>query len=157
VVAGTLWGVADFGGTVKTPVGAGDVFVARYDASGGLKWVRLFGGQGMDEATALALDPNTGDVWVAGEFTQSVSFDGVPVTSAGQADVFVAKLSGTSGAVLQARTWGGVDNESPLALAVDGSGNVLVGGEFTGTMALGGAGAFVSSGFSDGFALCFSP
>jgi hypothetical protein len=157
VVAGTVWGTADFGGTVKTPVGGGDVFVARYDASGALKWVRLFGGPGTDEATAVALDPNTGDVWVAGEFTQSVSFDGLPVSSVGMADVFVAKLSGTSGSVLQARTWGGVDNEVPLALAVDGSGNVLVGGEFAGTMGLSGGGAFVAQGFSDGFALCFSP
>ncbi|MBM4378806.1 MAG: hypothetical protein FJ086_05820 [Deltaproteobacteria bacterium] len=157
VVAGGLWGAADFGGSVRTPAGASDAFVARYTSSGALVWARLLGGPGSDEASAVALDPSTGDVWVAGDFTQSVGFTGAPVTAAGQADVFAVKLSGTTGDVLQARTWGGPDNDVPLALAVDDSGNVLMGGEFSGASSLGGGAPFVASGFSDGFALCFTP
>jgi len=157
LVSGALWGTADFGGTVKTPAGATDAFVARYTASGALVWVRLLGGAGGDEAGALALDPNTGDVWVSGRFSQSVSFDGAPVTSAGQSDIFVVKLSGSTGSVLQARTYGGPDNDVALDLAVDDAGNVLVAGEFAGVSHLGGGVPFVTSGFSDGFALCFTP
>jgi uncharacterized repeat protein (TIGR02543 family) len=157
VVAGELWGAADFGGSVRTPAGATDAFVARYTASGALVWARLLGGAGGDEASAVALDPNTGDVWVAGGFSQTVAFDGAPVTAAGQVDLFLAKLSATGGDVLQARTWGGPDNEVALALAVDDSGNVLLGGEFKGAAVLGGGAPYSAAGVSDGFVFCLAP
>ncbi|MEN9800326.1 MAG: hypothetical protein RL653_4023 [Pseudomonadota bacterium] len=155
VVAGELTGPADFGGVTKTPSGM-DAFVARYSANGTLQWVTLLGGTGSDGAQALALDPLTGEAWVAGTFTGTATFLSSPETSRGQEDVFLARL-GTDGSVSRAVTYGGTLADSPLALSVDGSGNVLMGGEFSGTADYGGTAPFTASGSSDGFALCLSP
>jgi hypothetical protein len=154
-VAGELTGPADFGGVTKTPSGM-DAFVARYSANGTLQWVTLLGGTGSDGAQALALDPLTGEAWVAGTFTGTATFLSSPETSRGQEDVFLARL-GTDGSVSRAVTYGGTLADSPLALSVDGSGNVLMGGEFSGTADYGGTAPFTASGSSDGFALCLSP
>jgi hypothetical protein len=155
LVAGELTGVADFGGVTKTPSGM-DAFVARYGATGTLQWVTLLGGTGQDAAKAMAVDPLTGDAWVAGTFTGTATFLASPETSRGQSDVFLVRL-GADGAVKQAVTYGGTQADAPLTLSVDSAGNALLGGEFSGIADYGATTPFTATGFSDGFALCLSP
>src|SRR3954447_26908554 len=79
-----------------------------------------------------------GNQIVAGTFTGTLDLDpstaGVAnVVSQGGTDVFVAKY-GSDGKLVWARSLGGTANETVADLAFDGSGNVYVGGTFSGAV-----------------------
>jgi hypothetical protein len=138
-VTGIFYGTADFdpGSSTVNLVSGGnlDVFVAKYDASGSYVWANRIGASGNDYGTSLVLDGS--NVVVTGYFSGTVDFDPsstatANLTSAGSNDMFVAKYD-ASGNYLWAKGMGGTDNDQGLSLALDGSGNVLVTGKFSGT------------------------
>jgi hypothetical protein len=99
--------------------GSRDVLVMRLDSSNGtVLWARAWGGTGTDEAIDLALASN-GDVVVAGATTS---------LGAGGDDVLVLRLSGSSGAVVWARTWGGSSHDQVWAVAIASDGDVVAAG-----------------------------
>lgn len=105
-------------------------------------------------AGGVTMDP-TGNTIVAGSYTGTVGLGGPQLSSAGAQDVFVGKLS-SAGAHLWSKTFG--DNGADLARAVatDASGNVLVAGQFEGTISFGGAN-LTSLGGADIFVAKFGP
>src|SRR5262249_55862934 len=60
-----------------TSVGSSDVFVAKFDSTGQLIWVRRVGGDSYDEADDIALD-DQGNVYIAGVVSGTVDFDPGP-------------------------------------------------------------------------------
>ena len=111
------------------PTGAtNDILLAKYDPSGGLVWVKSFGGAGHDEAYGLTLTP-AGDIYIAGVFGSPVlSFGGTTITnSAANPVAFIARFDGNGNP-----TWacgsGGAGNEYALGLAADLSNNVYLTG-----------------------------
>ena len=115
------------------------------------------GGTGIDVIRALRLDPS-GNIVVAGTFTGVSTLDGAVLTSLGGTDGFVAKYTPT-GTLLWARGFGGTQDERVTDLAVDGAGNVYVGGGFEGTAGfdLSGSGfVLTSAGGEDGFITRYS-
>jgi hypothetical protein len=148
-VAGDFQGTAIFGTFSLTTTGSYGAFVARLDGSGTVKWARGLTGSGEVDGYGLALD-GSGNVYVAGPFTGTAQFGASTLTSAGSYDVFVAKLS-SAGAVQWGRRFGGSGwDVAGNALAVDGSGNVYVGGTFQGTSTFGTT-TFTARGLYDGF------
>jgi hypothetical protein len=150
-VSGSFQGTATFGTFSLTTAGSYGAFVARLDGNGTVKWARGLTGSGEVDGYGLALD-GSGNVYVAGDFAQTAQFGASTLTSAGGYDAFVAKLSG-AGAVQWARRFGGSDGDegvAPNAVAVDGSGNVYVGGGFEGTATFGTT-SFTASGVFDGY------
>ncbi len=114
-----------------------DVFLSVFDPSGAFKWARTWGGSDYwDEGYSVAVD-GSGNVYVTGVFGGTVDFDpgsGVDsYSSNGYSDVFLSKFD-PSGAFIWARTWGGSDQDVGRGVAVDGSSNVYVTGEFLGTV-----------------------
>jgi len=118
----------DFPGTAagaqRTHAGAGgDAFVARLNSSlTTLEQATYLGGSGDQRAQALAIEPTTGDVYVAGN-TDSRNFPG---TNGGAQSVaalsvngFVARLNGSLTSLKQATYFGGgnVDTANALAIA----------------------------------------
>ena len=83
---------ANFGGGDVTSVGLYDAFVVKYDAQGGLLWSKQFGSPDGDHVLAVAVDASR-NVWVTGYFNGTVSFGGAPLTSAGNADIYIAKYA----------------------------------------------------------------
>jgi hypothetical protein len=77
-----------------------------------------------------------GNQYLAGEFHQTVDFDPgsgeTLLTAAGESDAFVMKLDAANN-LLWARSFGGPDDDRLNALAVSDSGEVYLGGNFTGT------------------------
>ena len=139
--AGRFAGAIDFdpnaGVTSLSSIGTVDAFVARYDAQSTLIWAKQLGASGgFIEAEEIALDGNN-NVYVVGQFQLSADFDPgagtVSMTSNSAKDLFVLKLD-ASGNFLWARQFGGGSgiNEGH-SLAVDNSGNVFLGGYFSGT------------------------
>ena len=91
----------------------------------------------------------SGNVFVTGIFSGTVDFGGGNLVSAGSVDIFVAKYN-ANGVHQWSKRLGGTGGEIGQAVAVDGSGNVVVTGDFSGTVDFGG-GNLVSAGSSDVF------
>ncbi len=111
-------------------------------------WSQRFGSTGDDDGSAVAFDPS-GRIFLAGDFSGTVDFGGGPLVSAGSEDIYLAKYT-SAGVHLWSRRFGGTGPEFPSEVAVDASGNVVVTGNFTGTVDFGG-GPLVSAGSSDVF------
>ncbi len=133
-------GSADFdpgSGTVIFTAGTGisDAFVSCLTSAGNYSWAAQLGGPSVDVGQSITLDL-TGNVYIVGRFSQTADFDPgagtQSLTSAGVEDVFVSKLSST-GTFVSAHKFGASGNDNGLAIALDASNNVFIGGYFSGT------------------------
>ncbi len=131
---------------------ASDAFVAKYSSTGQHLWSSRFGGQpDGDFATGIAVDPS-GDVIAAGVFVgPDVDFGGGALSSTwGGSDTFVVKLAGSDGTNIWAKNVKNGGYDQAKGVAVDGSGNVFVVGEFNGNADFGAGLPYVTSvGHSD--------
>jgi hypothetical protein len=154
VVTGYYSGTVDFGGGALPSSGATDVFVAKYSSSGSLVWAKRYGGSSYDMAQAIAVDGN-GNVVVIGYFKGTADFGSGSMTSSGGSnDVFLAKYA-SDGSPLWAKRFGATTSDYGFGVAVDGSGNVLVTGDFSSTVDFGG-GPLTPSGGGDIFVAKYS-
>ena len=113
-----------WGSPLRPYLGNTDAFVAKLDASGALVWNTFLGGSGADEGRGIAVDAS-GNVYVGG---YSNATWGSPVQAhSGDGDAFAAKLD-ASGALVWNTFLGSSGDDWGLAIAVDASGNVYVGG-----------------------------
>ncbi|HYQ02502.1 MAG TPA: SBBP repeat-containing protein [Polyangiaceae bacterium] len=104
-----------------TNAGSMDIFVRKYDASGGIAWTAQFGTPDWDEGDAIAVDGN-GNSYVTG-YTLSA----IAGTNAGGTDAFLRKFS-PSGSPILTQQFGTTSNDRANAMAVDGSGNLYIAG-----------------------------
>ena len=156
VVTGKFQNTADFGGgpLMSTSVFGPDVFMAKYSASGGYLWSRALGAE-YGVSNNVAIDGN-GDIVLTGYFIGAASFGGQPISSAGGSmDIFVAKYS-SSASYLWSGHFGGVSNDKGQSVAVDGNGNVVVGGLFRYTVDFG-YGPLTANGYNEAFLVKFNP
>ena len=125
-----------------THSGTSDAFIAKFSGSDlSLLWSTYFGGNGYDGATSVAVD-GSGNVFVVGVTNSSSGF---PLENPGggayydytcggcsiiieSPDAFIAKFSGSDLRLLWSTYFGGNDLDEAFSVAVDGSGNVFVGG-----------------------------
>lgn len=92
---GRWFGTRDFGGQSRTTSGVGlvyDIFVAKYNSSGVLVWLKTYGATSEDAGYGLALDSALHPV-VAGSFSLAPSFDGTVIQSGGGTDALLLKLN----------------------------------------------------------------
>jgi hypothetical protein len=125
----------------------------RRDAPRPASWAISLGGKEQDWGYSLARD-SVGDVYVTGHFAGSASLGALAISSAGDSDVFVAKLS-AAGQPLWVRSAGGPEDDGGCAIAVDGGGNAYVAGLFRGKASFGGT-TLSSHGGDDVFVAKYS-
>ena len=144
-ITGWFSGTADFDpgpGTyyltsVSSP-GYLDIFIARLDNTGNFVWAKAMGGTDSEVGKSIAIDPSSRHVCITGWFGGNVDFDpgsaNYSITSAGQTDIFVAKLD-YNGNFIWARSLGGEDYDWGMDIAVDplGRGDVYTTGYYYGT------------------------
>ena len=83
---------ASFGGITITSTGIKEVFVSKLGPNGNWQWAISAGGADWDEGYALTVDSNQ-YVYVTGYFAGSAFFGATTITTQGDFDVFIAKLS----------------------------------------------------------------
>ncbi|AUX31193.1 hypothetical protein SOCE836_033210 [Sorangium cellulosum] len=136
VVAGRFSGALSVGKDRLQSAGGNDVFVASFDADGTPLWSERFGDGFDQQARAVAMDER-GNAIVVGDFAGTLELGGDPLVSAGDLDVFVASFDAL-GKHRWSKRFGDAGLQRARAVAVDGAGNVIVGGEFSGAIDLGG-------------------
>jgi len=133
VVTGFFYASADFDSQIITSSGQQDIFIAKYDSSGTLLWVRKAGGAGGDIGNGVAFD-HSGNIIVTGEFSGSCTFGSVVLTSLnGSIDVFTAKYN-SNGNLLWAKKGSGIYTDRGTDVSTDTNGNIYVAGSFSDTI-----------------------
>ncbi len=116
-----------------TGIVAGGLRVGAVEAPLALEWAQQIGSTGTDQSSGVTVD-GTGNVYLTGLFSGTVTVGGQSITSRGNTDIFLAKYN-PAGALLWFRQAGGHSADEGDAVAVDNAGNVYVAGLFgdTGT------------------------
>lgn len=139
---GNVYISGDTDGSLGGPkVGYADVFVAKYNSSGGLLWMRQLGTNYYTEKGHVSAD-GLGNVFVSGSTTSNL---GGPYAGGGF-DAFVGKYD-ASGNLLWTRQLGTTSDDECNAVSADALGNVYISGETEGSLGGPNAGdydAFVS-------------
>jgi hypothetical protein len=129
-IAVSIIGDADFGDTTVAGQGYNEL-VASYDPDGTLRWIRRIATVSAGWSGTIAA-ARGGGCAVAFSLYDTVSVGSTLLTSAGGADVAVARLDG-DGTILWARSFGGELGEIVTSIGVDGTGGVYVAGAFSST------------------------
>jgi hypothetical protein len=108
-------------------------------------WSQRFGDTGTDEGLRVATDAAR-NIFVVGDFNGTVDFGGGGLTSAGGADIFLAKYD-ANGFHLWSKRFGSTGADAAHGVAVDADGNVFVTGYFSGTVDFGGGGLTSAGGW----------
>lgn len=146
---GYYTGTATFGSTTITSSGSTDIFLVKTNDQGVVQWAVSAGGSGSDKGLSVAVD-NSGNPYITGFYNGTASFSTTSLTSAGLQDVFIAKYT-TAGALSWAISAGGSNADIGNGIAVDGSGNAAIAGEFQGTSTFGSSSLSSQSGSTDVF------
>jgi len=115
--------LVDLGGS------SSDIFLAKFDTSANLQWLKQAGGSNADNLQSMALDAYD-NVYIAGYYlSPTMTFGTITLTNAGYNDIFFAKYN-TFGDVLSAKSVGGPNNDFGESVAIDTAGNVYMGGSY---------------------------
>ena len=129
-VSGYVSGVVELGGSkFGSSTNVKDIFVARLNPVGDLVWATTSGGESDGLSTGVAVDAQ-GNCYLTGMFTKKAVFGNTTLESAGEYDVFVARIN-ADGKPAWAYSGGGTKIDYGLGVATDHSGNCYVTGEFT--------------------------
>lgn len=143
-VAGSFSGTVDFDFSSarvrKKSQGSTDVFVAKYSATGKLRWVDRYGGAAADKAQAIAVDAG-GNVAVAGKYAAS-GLD---------SSIFLAKHD-SAGNRLFKQIYASGFNRGATGVAFDADRKLYVTGTFSNTTTFG-TDSLVAAGSTDAFLL----
>jgi hypothetical protein len=163
VVTGVLTPGAVCGGRGVPVQGGRDAFLMKVSATGSCVWAIGIGGADQLEEGRDVLVAANGTITVTGSFAGTVDFDQSSgtalLTSRGGLDAFVARYA-ADGSFIAAIQLGGLGDDAGSALTLTPTGDIVVGGEFTGT-ALFGSGqspiALIAAGESDFFLAQLAP
>ena len=152
IVSGTFAGTSSFDGVSISSAGERDIFVAKYDPFGNILWAQKAGGTGRDWSLDVTVDSND-DIITTGGFTNTATFSGTSLTSAGGTDIFLAKYDPNGTALWAKRAGGGAstfDVDSGYGVVTDAGNNIFLTGHFGDTADFDGL-TLTSAGGSDLF------
>lgn len=112
-----------------TSAGDRDIYLAKYNASGNLMWVRQAGGDNFDEGLGVAVNA-AGSIFLTGNFEHEATFQDTTVGNSAGKTIFVAKYD-SDGVIQWVHHAGGL-SDTGYGIACSESGDVLVSGSFEG-------------------------
>jgi len=170
IITGAFSGSSTFGSgepneTVLNSSGSVDIFLARYDSNGMLKWAKSAGGASGDDG-GNAITMLFGNlVVVTGYFSGSATFgpgetNETILTSTGDADIFIARYN-SAGLLVWAKSAGGISSDSGLGITAFLNNSTIVAGKFQDSATFGkgevNQTTLTSAGYEDIFVARFAP
>lgn len=137
-----------FGTSATTAIGINDVFVSKFNSDGHLVWISSASGTSACSGTAVVTDMSN-NAYVVGDFNEHVIFGSSTITSAGQIDMFVGKIS-ADGKTIEAVAANSLNMLKGLGIALDTNNNIYVTGKFSDEATFGTT-TLTSKGKSDTF------
>lgn len=128
-LTGFFFDTARFQGTQLTAASQNDMFLAKYDHTGNLDWVKQAGGTSYDRGKGVVCD-NSGNVYVTGHFKTETRFENTSLTAYGLYDIFIAKYD-AAGQFKWVRQAGGDDYSEGCAIAADHNGAIVITGAYS--------------------------
>lgn len=147
-VSGNFTGAATFGGTTLNSAGGYDAFVGKVGAQGTWSWASRAGGTGFDTSSSISVHSD-GTAVVGGYFSAAGTFGATTLNSAGDTDVFVAKVT-AAGSWSWAAGGGGTGTDRGQSVAVLSDGSAVLVGYMTGNSTFGST-SLVGAGSVDAF------
>ncbi|MBX3043400.1 MAG: SBBP repeat-containing protein [Candidatus Kapabacteria bacterium] len=121
IYVGSFYGDVKFGNTTLSSNGGKDIYVAKYTPQTGWNWAKSFGGTSDDVANSVCTDA-ANNIYITGNFLNSISFGSNNHNSNGFNDIYIVKLSET-GNVIWSQTTG--DNEFDEGVAIINKGDKI--------------------------------
>lgn len=137
-IIGEFTGKATFGNISLTAQGSSpDIFVARLDSNGQVVWAQDFGNttNATDIGRSIATDSN-GNLYITGQFSDSITFGSTILTAQGNSDIFITKLD-SSGNISWAKNLGVSNSATSNGITIDNNGNIYTTGQFAGSVTFG--------------------
>lgn len=91
VLTGGFRDIANFGPLTLTSRGNEDIFVAEYDSTGHVLWIKQGGGKESDRGYDVSSD-NKGNILISGYSIDTAHFDETTLLGEGSFDIFIAEL-----------------------------------------------------------------
>ncbi|MBF2050378.1 MAG: DUF4347 domain-containing protein [Elainella sp. C42_A2020_010] len=132
-LTGSFSNSISFGSTTLTSTGETDAFVTKLDSTGNVVWAKNFGGISAEVVDRILVD-QSGNLFVIGSFSNSISFGSTTLTSTGSENTFVTKIDST-GNVVWAKSFGSANYQYARNFSLDRSGNLFLIGNFDGLTA----------------------
>lgn len=111
----------------------GHIFIVKFDSAGNYVWGRAINPLFQANAAAsVTLDANE-DVILCGEYYGTITFGTTSITSVGQNDAFLAKIS-SGGTWMWAKSYGGPSYDWAADVACDAAGNIYMTGVMVDTV-----------------------
>lgn len=140
-------------------MGQHDIFVAKFDSAGTLKWIRQGGGSDGDAAVGIDIDA-AGNVYVTGEIETTCYFFQYPFTdslvSTGFNDAFIVKYNNAGTRQWLKKSAYSNKDERGKSLVADADGNFYTTGSYTGNCNMGGVLILPHLGSGDGYLAKFN-
>jgi len=151
--------IGPFTVTNTDPSGAtNDIFLAKLDVNGNVKWAKGTGGSGQEYSTSVAVTP-TGQAYIAGNFTSpTIPFGSTVLSPTAGKSIFLAKYD-TSGNVLWATSPNGPTGFPDTYVTSDHAGSAILSGTLPQycTMAFGTHALTNTSIYTNGYVAKYSP
>jgi len=109
--------------------GSYDAFLIKYNSTGTLLWATSAGSTASDEGNSVCTD-NQGNIYMTGNFYNSISFGNTTLYANGANDMFLIKYD-LSGSVLWAISGGGSSLDYGNSVCTDSLCNIYVTGDFS--------------------------
>jgi pimeloyl-ACP methyl ester carboxylesterase len=157
---GNIYAVGFFNGTsywdgiAKTSSSQGDMFIAKYDTYGNVRWVRTGDVGESNYLFGIGVD-KVGNNYVSTKFSNDLHFEGAPVVSSNGGNDMVLIKYDSSGNFKWIKTSGGIGDDGGNKTVVDPDGNILIAGYFS-DEALFGNKTLIAHGSFDIFAAKYS-
>ncbi len=105
-----------------------DIYLAKYDSSGALIWVRQYSGSAFGNSLSIKNDTQS-NIYLTGTYYGTRIFGNDTLTASGVYDMFLIKIN-SFGNVMWAKTFGGNTKPNPYDITLDGNLNIYTIGHF---------------------------
>jgi len=144
VITGIFSLVADIGGSPVNSSFGYDGYLAEFSPSGNGNWVTSLGGNANEGGHQVVAD-GSGNIYLTGEFEDTLILGSDTLTGAGGSDIFLARYN-NMGVVQWAIAGGGAGSDASSSISSDASGNIYLTGHFENTFTFGGLGVTSAGG-----------